>query len=532
MIKAWIACLGGLLVPSVLSGGTPDVKALAAKCQQGKANECAELVKLARRSPSPDVQQSAIGFVTDPAVLAEIARRDLRPATRAAAVARVEDQAVLAAVIRLELDDRVREIALGRFTDQAALAEIARTHSSDEVRAACLQRLTDQAVLTALAIAPGDEKLRLAALGRITDQAALARIGGELGEAYAFPYKAAPIIAKGVTDPKLLVSLATSARSEIMKSEARAAIVDQPILAELAKRESDGTRAWRDVRKISDQPLLADLAQTAVSPDARIGALRLLRDVRVLAKVAETDRDARARKAATLRLLVVEANVTVTGTLVEEVMGPVPKFDIALSELRNSDLKVEAVTGPDGGFHFEALAPGEYALEHAGSQISGPKGSVYVTVPAYGRLDMGAVPVQLDKLVTPAFGTLCDETGPARRLPAADLVVFTQRGNPAAWKSDYAKGRSLKWRPPWKAALCIITGSQKVGDYVDNDKRTVGAGYASSWQVRLVRLDTGQSFEKSVYAAPPSRIRAVAGIEAGGSGDPTDDLVRWLQTIK
>jgi hypothetical protein len=133
----------------------------------------------------------------------------------------------------------------------------------------------------------------------------------------------------------------------------------------------------------------------------------------------------------------------------------------------------------------------------------------------------------VDALVTAAFGSVCAGGTPGRP-PKGDFLVFKkERGS---WQHQYRLAAALAWTPPWPAAICVTEGVSEAGRYVDSSGKEVGRGYETTWQVRLLRLSDGKTFETSVYGAPPGEATVYRG-RAHGSGDPTSKLAAWLQTI-
>jgi hypothetical protein len=508
---SWIVLLATLPLP--VEAGKPNVERLVRQCSEGKAKACSQLADLARHAFEPDVRMAAVEHLTDQAVLAEIARQSPLPDYRVAAIERLEDPSVLA------------EIATSAGAEGGYLGKPAFE--------AALARITDQKVIERLATGSGSELARQAALAKLTDQEALARIGRGLKDD-PLSDRSAQLIAENLTDQGALAELATSAVSASMRKAARRELKDQPALAASLEKdpEYDFLETPTEIRRLSDSALLGRLAAQAKNARTREGAVGRVRDAALLARIAKEDGEVAVRHAAATRLSAVQHNVTATGALFEPSLGePLAGLEVDLGVGSNSI--GEAVTDDQGAFVLDALAAGQWSLEHDGYALHGPKGAFLpdVHVPSTGRVELGRMDVCVDERVTAAFAGACAAGGLNGRLPAAKLLAF-MKGSQGGWSHSYETLAKIDWDPPWKAALCIDESVSKVGDYVTaTGERLLGGAKATIWSVRLVRLEDGKSFETRVYAAPPEQTTGSHGL-AEAYGNPVPKLQEWLKTIQ
>jgi hypothetical protein len=528
--------LGLSIVSASVEAGAPNVKKLGAECQQGKAKACAEITQLARTHTSLYVREEAAAYVTDPAALAEIARQDTWYGVRKVAVNRITDPAVLAGIVKGDAHAGVRKAALDRLNDDDALVDIARTHADLDLRVTAVGRVSGQALLIELVLNKDTpEPVRKAALEKVTDPEGLARIGRGLEESYGFAYNAAKTIARRLTEQKLLAGLATGATSRFMREAARGSLTDATALGEIAKADTEG--ASEEILKIEDAAVLADVASNARSAKVRLLALQKVGDRALLAKLGKSDPDPTVRTLAVQRLAALKADVQVTGTVVEASLGqPAAQFKISLVDRRSPIPKAEAVTDAEGRFSFRGVDPGNWSVYHDRVPLHGREGYYPdVKVPATGRLDLGTIEIRHDELVAVALASVCDGQA-APRLPAGDAFFFKRKdgitsGEPSSrWAHSYASAKSVSPSSPWKLALCVVERSSKVGDYTDKTGRTVGSAYSTTWDVRVVRLDSGQTWQRSFYAAPPRETTSYGG-SAYGSGNPASQVADWLKTL-
>ena len=172
-----------------------------------------------------------------------------RPEVRAAAVRGITNSDLLAQIARTDKEKDVRIAAVRMLKDQRILADVARRDSNDSVRKAAVEQLKDQALLVQIAKADVNPSVRSHAVERLTEQAALLEI------AWNDPNEGVRLLAAG----KL-----------INEGQAQAAY------AELAR--SAGTAGVRQsaVWKLSDRALLAEVAKADSDPEVRRAAtLRL-----------------------------------------------------------------------------------------------------------------------------------------------------------------------------------------------------------------------------------------------------------------
>ena len=534
---AWLLAVLGL--PALLSAGerkAADVPKLAAQCKQGKGAACAELNQIARSHSSLYAREAAIPHVTDAAVLAQVALQDSWYGGRKLAVERIEDPAVLASVVKTDKEKQVQDAALSRLGDQVALAGLASDAAiPQDTRTAIVKRLTDQKALAGFAgDAKAPEPMRLAALENLTDAEALARIGLQLDEGYGFGYNAAKVIAERLAEDKAMAEL-VKAPSRHMRDAARDKVKNPLIIAEILKSEAASVKTWGMARRVEDPAALAEIALKGKSPETRLAALVRVHDPAILNKVL-ADTDVKVKQFATRRLAAIKANVVVSGKLVELSLGqPVPDFRLDVYDKYLGALS-QTRTDTEGRFTVAGVESGDLELHKTGGgHLDSRNGLVNLKVPPTGKLDLGTLEIRDDDTLTAALAPICD--GKPVPPTMADVLFFdrsadTKKGGFTPWRHSYLSlGEFQKLTLGWKIALCVTSSSRSVGTYVDSAGRHVGTAYSSSWNVHVVRLEDGKTWDRSFSASPPQSTTSYGGVALGGYASPAGQVKEWLKTL-
>jgi hypothetical protein len=131
-----------------------------------------------------------------------------------------------------------------------------------------------------------NEKRALGAIEKMTDPKELERAAKE-----AKNRKARELAVKKLAIRMLLISLLEVAQKygggHISGHEGK--LIDDGILAEMAKKDSDRDVCLKAVEALTDRTLLADVAKNAEDWEVRVAAVKKLTDRAVLAEIAKTD---------------------------------------------------------------------------------------------------------------------------------------------------------------------------------------------------------------------------------------------------
>jgi hypothetical protein len=251
--------------------------------------------------------------LTDEVILAHLARKAAHTGIRKAAVEKLKDQDVLAEIASNDFDSKVRMAAIGKINDNERLAQIARTAmlfqradvriapSPDTgIRLEAVRRIKSQALLADLAINSYQRDVRLEAARKVTDQPLLSKIArsapsgivqisGE-GSSYFVGDPAGAVISR-LDDQKILGEIALDKkRHESVRRRAIERMTDQPLLAELARSDSDAGVRRGATERLADQTVLAEIAMNDESRYVRLEAAKRLSDRslanRVFAEIA------------------------------------------------------------------------------------------------------------------------------------------------------------------------------------------------------------------------------------------------------
>jgi HEAT repeat protein len=204
-------------------------------------------------------RRQAVAGVTDPAVLAKVAQTDSADDVRAAAAARITDQAVLAKIAETDTAGLVTNAALQQLHDQGLLGETAcAKRVNPQTGVAAVERITDPAVLLQVATADCDESIWKAAIKKITDQAALAKIALDQNSE---PVRRAAI--ERLTDPRLLTDVAVASRDSSLQQAAADRVADPAQLVRLAIEHTDPDIVRNVIVKLTEPAMLAKVATEA-----------------------------------------------------------------------------------------------------------------------------------------------------------------------------------------------------------------------------------------------------------------------------
>jgi hypothetical protein len=204
-------------------------------------------------------RRQAVADVTDPAVLAKVAQTDSADDVRAAAAAKITDQAVLAKIADTDTAELVTNAALQQLHDQTLLGKIAcAKRVNPQTGVAAVDRITDPAVLLHVATADCDESIWKAAIKKITDQPALAKIALEQNSE---PVRLAAI--ERLTDPRLLADVALASRDSDIQQAAAERVADPVQLVRLAVETGDPDIVRTVIGKLTEPAMLAKVATEA-----------------------------------------------------------------------------------------------------------------------------------------------------------------------------------------------------------------------------------------------------------------------------
>jgi len=326
----------GLSVTWIIASDLQKVEKLARECEAGKEKSCRALFKIAQTDKDWKVRLAAVSrmsdstmlsmiaktdadedlrktaaanpHLTDSVVLAEIAQKDAIGPVRRAAVnnANLNNPSLLTDLAMTSKDPSVCKAAVAKLSEPVLLAKIARAAYLWDSRLLAVEKLNDPEVLAEVARNDEYHTVREAAVAKLLDPMVLTEII-QVEKDQAVRRRALTMLIARVptiTDPVLLAFIAQAVDEPEIHRVAveNPNLVDQVILADLARTAKDWYVRSLVVEKLNDQAVLTAVARSDPSVYVRCNAVVKILDPMVLDSIAKEDVNARVRRAAVEKL--------------------------------------------------------------------------------------------------------------------------------------------------------------------------------------------------------------------------------------